>query len=216
MVPPRSETVDRQCALTRDVKPINELIRFVRAPDGSVVPDLKQNLPGRGVWITATSQAVREAQKRRVFARGFKEQVSTEPDLTGLVDTLLEKSALGSLSLARKAGLVVTGFAKVTSAIRNETAGGVIHASDASEDGLRKVFGAITATYGRVDGFPVIRTFASAQLNVALGGTNVVNAALLAGRASDGFIARERALARFRGEFGISTSDGANGAVAQD
>lgn len=216
MVPRRSETVERQCALTRESMPISELIRFVQAPDGSVVPDLKQNLPGRGVWITATSRAIEDAQKRRVFARGFKQQVTTAPDLAAQVDSLLQKAALGSLGLARKAGLVLTGFAKVTSAVRGGKADGVIHARDASKDSLRKVFAAITATYGRVDGIPVIRTFASSDLSLALGGANIVNAVLLAGSASDSFIARSRALARFRGEFGISATDGANGAMAQD
>ncbi len=216
MVPRRSETVERQCALTRECMPTSRLIRFVQAPDGSVVPDLKQNLPGRGVWITATSRAIEDAQKRRVFARGFKQQVATMSDLSGQVDGLLEKAALGSLGLARKAGLVLTGFAKVTSAIRSGKAGGVIHARDASRDSLRKVLAAITATYGRVDGIPTIRTFASSELSSALGGANVVNAVLLAGPASDSFIARSRALARFRGDVGTSAVDGANGAVAQD
>ena len=43
---------ERLCALTRAVKPVDELIRFVVGPDG-VVPDLKRKLPGRGLWITA-------------------------------------------------------------------------------------------------------------------------------------------------------------------
>ena len=36
---------ERLCAVTREVKPVGELIRFVVGPEG-VVPDLKRKLPG--------------------------------------------------------------------------------------------------------------------------------------------------------------------------
>ena len=51
---------ERTCVVTRAVKPVDELIRFVTAPDGAVVADLKRRLPGRGVWVTATRAAVEE------------------------------------------------------------------------------------------------------------------------------------------------------------
>ena len=44
---------ERTCIVTRAVKPVAELIRFVLGPDDQVVPDLKHKLPGRGVWVTA-------------------------------------------------------------------------------------------------------------------------------------------------------------------
>jgi hypothetical protein len=45
-----------------------------------------------------------------------------------------------------------------------------------------------------------LNMFTSAQLDLALGRLNVVHAAVLAGPASVGFLARCRSLARFRGE----------------
>ena len=63
---------ERTCIVTRAVKPVDELIRFVTAPDGAVVADLKRRLPGRGVWVTATRSAVDEAVKRKAFGRGLK------------------------------------------------------------------------------------------------------------------------------------------------
>jgi len=45
---------------------------------------------------------------------------------------------------------------------------------------------------------PVIDVFTSAQLDLALGRSNVIHAALLAGAASDGFLARCHSLGRFR------------------
>src|SRR5436309_111199 len=60
---------ERTCIVTRAVKPVDELIRFVVAPDGAVVADLKRRLPGRGVWVTAQRETVSEAVKRKAFGR---------------------------------------------------------------------------------------------------------------------------------------------------
>ena len=72
---------ERFCAATHQVKPVDEMIRFVVAPDGAAVPDLKRRLPGRGIWITATRQALGTAIARKAFARSFKRDVRVAPDL---------------------------------------------------------------------------------------------------------------------------------------
>ena len=56
----RSATM-RMCAVTREVRPIDELIRFVVSPQGEVIPDLKRKLPGRGLWVSASRKTVAEA-----------------------------------------------------------------------------------------------------------------------------------------------------------
>jgi predicted RNA-binding protein YlxR (DUF448 family) len=60
----RSATM-RMCAVSRDVRPIDELIRFVVAPSGEVIPDLKRKLPGRGLWVSASRQADRGGRGHR-------------------------------------------------------------------------------------------------------------------------------------------------------
>ena len=79
-------------------------------PDGEAVPDVKSKLPGRGVWVTATRDAMREAIKRRVFARGFKRDVRLPPDLVARTEHLLERAVLDALAIAGKAGLVRDGL----------------------------------------------------------------------------------------------------------
>ena len=37
--------------------------------DGEVIPDLRQELPGRGVWVGNNRGLVQEAVKRNLFAR---------------------------------------------------------------------------------------------------------------------------------------------------
>jgi predicted RNA-binding protein YlxR (DUF448 family) len=185
------------------------MIRFVVDPNGEVVADLKGRLPGRGVWVTATRQALAEAVKRNVFRRGFRQDVKIPADLPERIEARLGRHALNALSIVYKAGRLVLGFAKVEGAIAGGPAVALIHAVEAGSDGVRKIARARAARRGQDAGEIVeIRGFTSAQLDLALGRSNVVHAALLAGPASDTFLARWHILERFR------TGDPGGGATA--
>jgi predicted RNA-binding protein YlxR (DUF448 family) len=189
---------ERFCALTRTAKPADDMIRFVVGPDGAVVPDIKRKLPGRGVWITATRDALDEAVAKRVFARSFKRDVRVPDDLASLTEQLLARTALEALAIAGKAGNVAAGFGKTQDALNSNEAAALIEASDAAADGKRKLE-AVLRRNGRQ--IPVIDAFSSAQLDLALNRLNVIHAALLAGPVSDTFLARTERLARFRTGF---------------
>lgn len=185
---------ERTCAVTRELKPVSELIRFVAGPDGTVVPDVKRKLPGRGLWVTGTRAAVERAVKRRVFGRGFRRDMRVAADLADQVDGLLERSALDALAIAGKAGLVPSGFAKVEAALSRGEALALVHASDAAAEGRRKLDR--YASDGRE--VTVIDEFSGERLDLALNRPNVVHAALLAGPGSETFLARAARLVRYR------------------
>jgi predicted RNA-binding protein YlxR (DUF448 family) len=171
----------------------------VVAPDGSVVPDLKHHLPGRGVWVTATRDALAEALRRKAFARGFKADIRTAADLADFTDKLLVKSALDALAMAGKAGCMVTGFSKVEAAISGGKIAAVLHGRDASADGIRKIEAVLRRDNGENRGeIVVIDEFTTDELDLALGRSNVVHAALLAGPAGKAFLTRLQRLRRFR------------------
>lgn len=214
-----TEAATRQCLVSRETLPAEQLIRFVLAPDDSVVPDLKRVLPGRGVWVSATRATVEEAERRRLFARGFRQAVTVEPGLADRVDHLLERDALQALSLARKAGLLVTGFTKVETALMRGGVKALITASDAAPDGVRKMRAVVMRRYGSLSAVPGLGIFASDQIDLALGLTNVIHAALLAGRASDAVVERAGRLARYRAKDATDGFDGnatAGSAAPQD
>ena len=191
---------DRTCIVTRRPAGPDELIRFVVGPDGAVVPDLKRNLPGRGCWVTADREHVDKAAKKGLFGRAFKAQVTVPADLGGMVDLLLARAALGALGLARKAGALALGATKVEASVRSGAALLVLHATEASADGLRKIAQARRATAHA--GGPEIRAyklFSEQELGLALGGTNVIHAAVLAGDAGRSAEKRMVALDRYRG-----------------
>ncbi len=190
---------ERSCALTRQVMPVGEMVRFVVGPDGAVVPDVKRKLPGRGLWITGTRAAVSEAIKRNVFARGFRRQVRTAPDLAAETEQLLKRAALDALAIAGKAGQVITGASKVAGALEKDDVLALVHAADAAEDGRRKLDAVLhRKRAGEPRETMIVETFSGEQLDLALNRPNVVHAALLAGPASETFLARVRRLDRFR------------------
>ena len=104
------------------MRPIDELIRFVVSPPGEVVPDLKRKLPGRGLWVSASRQAVAEAVRRNHFGKGFKRDVRVAPALAADTEALLVRSVVEALAMAAKAGQVVSGFGKVEGALAQRQA----------------------------------------------------------------------------------------------
>jgi uncharacterized protein len=204
---PRTEksATKRMCAVSREVRPIDELIRFVVAPSGEVVADIKRKLPGRGLWVTASRQAIAEAVRRHHFARGFKRDVRVSPTLAEDTGALLGRGVSDALAIAAKAGQVISGFAKVETALRERRARNslraLIHAADGAADGIRKLDALLrqnAAIGSEWENIPVVTVLTSAELDLALGRSNVIHAALLAGPASKTFLSRSQTLVRYR------------------
>jgi predicted RNA-binding protein YlxR (DUF448 family) len=197
------------CAVTRAVLPDAALVRFVAAPDGSIVADLKARLPGRGVWVRAERKYVGEAVKRNVFRKALESPVVPPSDLADQVAARLREAALGRLGLARKAGSVLAGFAKVEVAIAKERLIVLLAASDAAEDGLRKLRQAVLRRFGDEPAVPVLALFTSEQLGLALGRSNVIHAAVLQGPAGESFMDAAIRLQRYEGVGGGEAEIGA-------
>jgi predicted RNA-binding protein YlxR (DUF448 family) len=198
----RSATM-RMCAVSRDIRPIDELIRFVVTPSGDVVADLKRKLPGRGLWVSASRKMVAEAVRRHQFSKGFKRDVRAAATLAADTEALLERFVLDALAMAAKAGQVVSGFTKVADALERQAQGvkALIHATDGAVDGIRKldaIAGQDRRNDGNRAGIPIVNLLTSEQLDLALGRSNVIHAALLAGPASDTFLSRSHMLVQYR------------------
>ena len=197
---------ERTCVVTRAVMPVDALVRFVAGPEGTVVPDLRHRLPGRGVWVTAEREAVETAVKKRLLARAFEGDVKVDPELPALVDRLLFAAAAAALAMARKGGAVVGGFSKVEAALAGEPVVALIHAAEAADDGISKLAGA--ARRRGFGGLETIRCFDAEQLGLAFGGANVIHAAVLAGPAGVNLLARVGALSRYRSGHSSRTGGG--------
>ena len=190
---------ERTCLVTRRGDAPSDLIRFVRAPDGSVIPDLKRCLPGRGVWLTPDRAIVEKAVRNRMFGRGFKAEVVVSATLPDDLDALLLRQAREALSLANKAGQVVTGFGKVEEALGKGQVQALLHAADAAEDGIRKITQvANRQSSSKNSDLPVFKLLVSDDLGLALGRSNVIHAALLGGSAAGACLKKLALLGTYR------------------
>ncbi len=177
----------RLCLATGETKPVAEMIRYVVAPDGAIVPDLSKKLPGRGAWVSATEAALRAAIEKRAFARAFRGKGKASAELPALVERLLERAALAQLSMANKAGQAVTGLEKIKERLTGNRVVALLHASEAAEDGRVKLNALAKSAYPEPP--EEIRLFSGEQLDLALGRSNVVHAALLDHAACRAFLA---------------------------
>lgn len=185
---------ERRCVASGVSHGKESLVRFALAPDGKVVPDLAERLPGRGVWVTAHGDAVRYAVSKGLFSRGFKSRALADADLDQLIERLLVTRAGDLLALARRAGAAVTGFEKCRAALsRGDTV--LLHARDGSMDGLQKLAGA--------DREQVIRVLDGAELGLPFGRESAVHIAVTPGGLADGIKRECSRLAGFRGLAGV-------------
>jgi hypothetical protein len=185
------------CIVTRTHGEPDDLVRFVRGPDGTVVPDIRCELPGRGVWVRARQPLVADAVKRKLFRRGLGEDSRAPDGLPGQVADRLARAALGYLALANKAGLVVAGFEKVATAIGKGRIAALVEAADGAEDGWRKLLGKLNSSGVQAE---IVRSFDSAALDLALGRPHVIHAALAGNGLTQKFVAAARKFEAYTGK----------------
>jgi uncharacterized protein len=164
----------RRCIATREVRAKAELLRFAVGPDGDLLFDPAERLPGRGLWLTPRRDIVALAAARGLFSKAAGRPVAVPGDLVGQVERQLRGRCLALLGLARRAGQLRTGFEKVREDLKAGRVGLLLAARDGAADGRLK----LAALAGER---PVIALFESAELSAALGQEKVVHAAISEG-----------------------------------
>jgi predicted RNA-binding protein YlxR (DUF448 family) len=168
---------ERKCLVSQESGPKAGLIRFVTSPDGVVVPDILEKLPGRGYYVTADLHILEDAVKRKVFARGAKTQISVPEDLIAQIDRQLARRVVDLVSIARKAGKAVTGFEKVKGWLAEGRAKVLLQANDGSARGKDKLW---TPEGGRFFG-----CLTAQELGLAFGRGHAIHCALSGGKLSE-------------------------------
>ena len=190
---------ERRDLVSGEVMPEERLVRFVAGPDGVVTPDVARKLPGRGLWVASTREAVETAARKGGFSRSAKAKLTAPPDLADQVEKLLKTRLLAGLGLARRAGDLILGFEKAGSAIEGGKTAWMVEASDGAEDGRRKLLQSArrAAESGRLSP-RLFGVFSSEELGLALGLGNVIHVALLAGRGAERWTVDVERLSGFR------------------
>jgi predicted RNA-binding protein YlxR (DUF448 family) len=167
---------ERRCIVTGEVQPKAGLIRFVVGPDGMVVPDVLEKLPGRGMWVSA-ERAVIEKAGRGQFARAARQPVTVPATLAADVEAQVVRRVTDLVALARKAGLAVCGFEKVKAALDKGGVRVLLQASDGSLRGKTKLWTPQGARY--------FGCLTASELGLAFGRQSVIHGALASGGLSD-------------------------------
>jgi predicted RNA-binding protein YlxR (DUF448 family)/ribosomal protein L30E len=169
----------RRDIVSGEVLPESRLMRFAADPDGNVVPDAAAKLPGRGLWVEASRDAVNIAVAKKLFARAAKAPVTATADLADRAEKALLARMVGDLGIARRSGTLVLGFDNVLRALESaKPPKALIEALDGSKDGKRKLY---AAAHRLELNCVVIETLTSAELGLALGRENVIHAAVQKG-----------------------------------
>lgn len=168
------EDPERRCIATGESQPKAGLIRFCLGPEGQVVADVLNRLPGRGFYVAADRAAIEKAAKKGLFARAARTPVVVAPDLADQVEAAVTRRVVELISMARKAGKAVAGYEKVKDWLNKDQARVLIQASDGSERGKAKLF----APYGEES---LITCLTSGELGLAFGRERAIHAALAAG-----------------------------------
>ncbi|MCF2871439.1 RNA-binding protein [Octadecabacter sp. G9-8] len=193
---------ERRCIVTGDTAPKAGLIRFVVGPDNLVYPDILEKLPGRGIWVTASRDALDKAGKGQ-FSKSAKQAVNVPDGLTDEVERQLARRVVDLIALARKAGLAVAGFEKVKGWVAGgERVRALLQASDGSERGKTKLWTPEGARY--------YGCLTAQELGLAFGRGTVIHGALASGRLSD-LVVDEAAKLK-----GLREIEGGDGTVRKD
>lgn len=187
----RTAEGERRCIVTRQRRDRAELIRLVVDPDGCIVPDLAESLPGRGLWLTARREMVQTACDNGVLARMAVGSVTVPPALGDRIEELLAKRCVDTLGLARRAGQVASGFQAVREWVRGGRTALLLTAADSrGEDGRALRRGAAEIRWTGV--------LTSAELGRALGRDMLVHVAVAPGRLADSLYRDSARLSGFR------------------
>lgn len=150
------------------------MLRFVAAPDRTIVFDAAGKLPGRGLWLKADKDILAQAVSKKLFHKAAGKQVKIPSELTVSVESALRSRCLNLMGLCRKAGLLVFGYEAVKKAVGQGAAVAAFEAVDASERGQNKIF-------KPTDIFPVYTFLSREEMGRVAGLDEVVHIALLKG-----------------------------------
>ena len=141
---PRKAEPERRCVLSGENAARDVLVRLAISPDGLVLPDPAAKAPGRGAWLGVSraelEKAMAKGQFKGAMARAFKGAPLHIPeDLPQLVEDALRRHFHDRLGLEMRAGHLLLGSDRIAEQARMGRVAMLLHASDASEDGRKKL-----------------------------------------------------------------------------
>lgn len=164
----------RKCIVSGEILEKKDLLRFAILPDNVVVPDFKKKLNSKGIYVKNSKKDLEKAIASNLFSKALKKNAKANLSLVEQVEFLFYKQALGAISLARKAGILVSGMDKVKEALKKNNVAFLLEAADAGADGHNKIM-------SLAQNIEVFNLFKIEELDKELAKENTVHLAFIKG-----------------------------------
>jgi predicted RNA-binding protein YlxR (DUF448 family) len=164
----------RRCLVNRTQGKREEMLRFVAAPDGTLIFDPGATLPGRGLWLSADGDVIGLAIRRGAFPRAARAPLKVPQDLREQVEAALARRITDLLGLARRSGAAISGFEKAREWLQTGKGGVIVQAADGSAEERARFAG------GRA--IPQLAVLSAAVLGKIFGREHTVHAVVAPGR----------------------------------
>ena len=188
----------RTCLGCRKAQDQDRLVRYVRSPDGTLLVDYREKLPGRGAYTCLDAGCIRQAVARKQFDRAFRMTCTpvAADDLCRQLRDELRGRVESLLGMARKSSQILSGGNLVHEALDHpERLAAVILADDVSEGISAKI-----ERKARACGVSCLRFSTKADLGQLLGRGERSVTALVKGRLAETFLSEWHKFTEISGE----------------
>ncbi|UOR15552.1 DUF448 domain-containing protein [Qipengyuania aquimaris] len=141
---PRKSEPERRCILSGETDTRDALVRLAVSPSGLVLPDAQEKAPGRGAWVCSSREQIEKAladgKLKGGLSRAFKTgDLEIPENLPEKIEEALTRVLLDRLGLEMRVGALILGTQRIAETARMGGVALLLHASDASEDGRKKL-----------------------------------------------------------------------------
>ena len=88
----------------------DDFIKISLSPDNKLIPDLSDKLPGKSVWLPADKALIVDILRKEDLKTYFGVSKIFSSDLVSLIEMVLRKRILSSISMTKKSGALVIGL----------------------------------------------------------------------------------------------------------
>ena len=88
----------------------DDFIKISLSPENKLIPDLRDKLPGKSVWLPADKAIIIDTLRKEDLKTYFGVSKIFSPNLVSLIETVLRKKILKSISMTQKSGVLAIGL----------------------------------------------------------------------------------------------------------
>ena len=88
----------------------DDFIKICLSPDNKLIPDLCEKLPGKSVWLPADKALIIDILRKEDLKTYFGVSKIYSPDLVSIVEMILRKKIMSSISMTKKSGVLAIGL----------------------------------------------------------------------------------------------------------